>query len=129
MHPYINTAIKAARSAGNIIARTADRIDRVEISNKGAPNDFVTSIDRASEAEIVGIIKKAYPDHGFLCEESGVMPGTNINEVVWIIDPLDGTFNFIHGFPYVNISIAVQVRGAVQRPAKRHCVDGYSPWH
>lgn len=124
MHPYINTAIKAARSAGNIIARTADRIDRVEISNKGAPNDFVTSIDRASEAEIVGIIKKAYPDHGFLCEESGVMPGTNINEVVWIIDPLDGTFNFIHGFPYVNISIAVQVRGVVEHAVVYNPING-----
>lgn len=114
MHPYLNTAIKAARSAGNIIARSIDRIDRIEIANKGAPNDFVTSIDRASEVEIISIIKKAYPDHSFLCEESGAETGSNSNQVVWIIDPLDGTFNFIHGIPYINISIAVQIRGVVE---------------
>jgi myo-inositol-1(or 4)-monophosphatase len=115
MHPYLNTAIKAARSAGTIIARSADRIDRIEIASKGAANDFVTSIDLASEAEIISIIKKAYPDHGFLGEESGLDNGTNnTNQVIWIIDPLDGTFNFIHGIPYINISIAVQIRGVVE---------------
>jgi len=115
MHPYLNTAIKAARSAGTIIARSADRIDRIEIASKGAANDFVTSIDLAAEAEIISIIKKAYPDHGFLGEESGLDSGTNnSNQVVWVIDPLDGTFNFIHGIPYINISIAVQIRGVVE---------------
>lgn len=114
MHPYLNTAIKAARSAGQIIARAADRIDRVEISTKQVPNDFVTSVDKASELEIINTIKKAYPDHGILAEESGAQAGTNINQVVWIIDPLDGTLNFIHGFPQFSVSIAVQIRGVVE---------------
>lgn len=114
MHPYLNIAIKAARSAGNMIARSIDRIDRIEISTKANANDFVTSVDRSAEAEIINIIKKAYPDHGFLGEETGSHAGTNINQVVWIIDPLDGTLNFVHGFPQVSVSIAVQVRGVVE---------------
>ena len=80
---------KLARSAGTIMVRAMDRLDRFEITNKGAQNDFVTSIDKAAEAEIIHIIKKAYPDHGILAEESGLQLGTNINNVVWIIDPLD----------------------------------------
>jgi myo-inositol-1(or 4)-monophosphatase len=114
MHPYLNTAIKAARSAGNIIARSMDRIDRIEIESKKNANDLVTSIDKASEAEIIGIINKAYPDHGILGEESGSQAGSNAQQVVWIIDPLDGTLNFVHGFPHFSISIAVQIRGVVE---------------
>lgn len=114
MHPYLNTAIKAARSAGQIIARSADRIDRLEISTKSTPNDLVTSVDKAAEAEIINIVKKAYPDHGILGEETGLTVGTNINQVVWIIDPLDGTLNFVHGVPQFAVSIGVQIRGVVE---------------
>ncbi len=114
MHPYLNTAIKAARSGGTIIARAMDMRDRIEISSKGAPNDFVTSVDRASEAEIIKIISKAYPDHGILGEETGVHEGSNPNNVVWIIDPLDGTLNFIHGLPQFSVSIGVQIKGVLE---------------
>src|SRR5690242_3430752 len=114
MHPYLNIAIKAARSAGQIIARSTDRIDRLEIGTKKNANDLVTSIDRAAEAEIIGIIKKAYPDHGIIGEESGIEVGSNINEVNWIIDPLDGTLNFVHGFPQFSVSIGVQIRGVLE---------------
>jgi len=114
MHPYLNIAIKAARSAGNIIVRSMDRLDRIDISTKSGPNDFVTSVDRASEAEIINTIMKAYPDHGILGEESGGHVGTNINEVVWIIDPLDGTMNFVHSFPHFAISIGIQIRGVME---------------
>lgn len=114
MHAYLNTAIKAARSAGQIIARAADRIDRIEVTAKSSVNDLVTSVDRAAEAEIISIIKKAYPDHGILGEESGSIVGTNINEVLWIIDPLDGTLNFVHGFPQFCVSIGIQIRGVME---------------
>jgi myo-inositol-1(or 4)-monophosphatase len=114
MHPYLNIAIKAARSAGNIIVRSMDRLDRIEIASKGAINDFVTSVDRASEAEIIHHIQKAYPDHAILGEETGSHAGSNINDVVWIIDPLDGTLNFVHGFPQFSISIGVQIRGIME---------------
>jgi myo-inositol-1(or 4)-monophosphatase len=114
MHPYLNIAIKAARAAGTLIARSMDRMDRIEITSKGAANDFVTNIDRAAEAEIIHIIKKAYPDHGILGEESGAEEGTNINNVVWIIDPIDGTLNFIHGFPQFCVSIGVQIKGIME---------------
>lgn len=114
MHPYLNTAIKAARSAGQIIARSVDRIDRLEIATKKTANDLVTSVDKASEAEIISIIKKAYPDHGIIGEESGVEVGSNVNQVVWIIDPLDGTLNFVHGVPQFCVSIAVQIKGVVE---------------
>lgn len=115
MHPYLNIAIKAARSAGQIIARSVDRIDRLEIATKKNANDLVTSVDTASEAEIIHTIKKAYPDHSILGEESGVIESpNNINQVVWIIDPLDGTLNFVHGVPQFCVSIAVQVKGVVE---------------
>lgn len=114
MHPYLNIAIKAARSAGQIIARSVDRIDRLEVATKKNANDLVTNIDKAAEAEIISIIKKAYPDHGILGEETGTTVGTNLNNVVWIIDPLDGTLNFVHGFPQFSISIAIQIKGVVE---------------
>ncbi len=114
LHPYLNTAVTAARSAGRIITRAVDRIDRLEVNTKSAFNDLVTSADKASEEEIISIIRKAYPDHGILGEESGSMPGTNINEVEWIIDPIDGTLNFVHGYPYFCVSIGIKIRGVVQ---------------
>jgi myo-inositol-1(or 4)-monophosphatase len=114
MHPYLNIAVKAARSAGTIMVRALDRRDRLGVTSKGAPNDFVTNVDRAAEAEIIHIIKKAYPDHGIYAEESGVQAGTNINNVVWIIDPLDGTLNYIHGIPHFCVSIGIQIRGVIE---------------
>jgi len=114
MHPYLNTAVKAARSAGNIIARAADRIDRIEVSMKKNANDLVTTIDRAAEAEIISIINKAYPDHGILGEETGEHTGSNPNQVVWIIDPIDGTLNFVHGIPHFAVSIGIQIRGVLE---------------
>lgn len=114
MHPYLNTAIKAARSAGTIMVRAFDRPDKLEIANKGAPNDYVSNVDKAAEAEIIYHIKKAYPDHGILAEESGAQQGTNPNDVIWIIDPLDGTFNYIHGIPHFCVSIGIQIRGVME---------------
>lgn len=111
MHPLVTIAENAARSAGQIIVRAADRLDRVTVYEK-AHNDFVTDIDQKAEAEIISVIHKAYPDHQILSEESGVLGKDN--DVVWIIDPLDGTRNFIHGLPHFCVSIAVQVRGKIE---------------
>jgi len=104
MHPLLNIAIRAARNAGEIITRSAERIDTLNIEVKAA-NDFVSEVDRKAEAEIIETIHKAYPEHGILAEESGIKEG---NEYTWIIDPLDGTTNFLHGFPQYSVSIAVK---------------------
>ena len=110
MHPLLNIAVRAARRAGSIINRAALDGSALKVRSK-RPNDFVTQIDSAAEDAIIGIVRKAYPDHGFLAEESGATPGDA--EYVWIIDPLDGTTNFIHGFPQYCVSIAVQQRGGL----------------
>src|SRR6266702_2469593 len=110
MHPLLNIAVRAARRAGSIINRAALDGSALKVRSKRA-NDFVTQIDSAAEDAIIGIVRKAYPDHGFLAEESGATPGDA--EYVWIIDPLDGTTNFIHGFPQYCVSIAVQQRGGL----------------
>ena len=110
MHPILNIAVRAARKAGNIINRAAVDSGSITVRSKRA-NDFVTQVDQASEQAIIEIVKKAYPDHGFLAEESGKSGGTA--ETVWIIDPLDGTTNFIHGFPQYCVSIGVQHRGVL----------------
>ncbi|MBP6020085.1 MAG: inositol monophosphatase [Burkholderiaceae bacterium] len=117
MHPMLNTAIKAARRAGAIINRASLDLDRLQVARKG-PRDYVTEIDRAAEEAIVDILATAYPEHGFLCEESGVQPAQGqaddeVPEFQWIIDPLDGTTNFIHGFPTYAVSIALAQRGQV----------------
>ena len=104
MHPMLNIAIRAARQAGTIISRSVDYIDTITVMTK-AKNDFVTEIDQKAEREIIEVISKSYPDHGFMAEESGTIPG---NEYIWIIDPLDGTTNFINGFPHFAVSIALQ---------------------
>ncbi|MEM9243711.1 MAG: inositol monophosphatase family protein [Pseudomonadota bacterium] len=107
MHPFLNTAVKAARAAGDIITQYVDRIDRVKITEK-QQNDFVTHVDVASENCIKDIILKAYPDHAILGEESGLQnTENNSDDNCWIIDPLDGTLNFIHGFPHFCVSIAM----------------------
>ena len=108
----LTTAVKAARKAGNIINRGARDIDLLKVDTKG-PKDFVSEIDRAAEAAIVQTLLGAYPDHAILAEE-GTAKGENAKaEHVWIIDPLDGTTNFLHGFPQYCVSIALAHRGQV----------------
>ena len=111
MHPYLNTAVKAARRAGDIIVRGLNRIEGVQSTAKGH-NDFVTSIDHAAEAAIIETLRDAYPGHGYLAEESGETKGDG--SIVWIIDPLDGTTNFMHSFPQFAVSIACQLEGRIE---------------
>jgi myo-inositol-1(or 4)-monophosphatase len=114
MHPMVNTAVKAARRAGSLINRGALDIDRIAIARK-QPMDFVTEVDRAAEQAIIDILKEAYPDHAILAEESGAFePKDLAAEYTWIIDPLDGTTNFIHGFPQYAVSIGCTFRGQLQ---------------
>ncbi len=114
LHPMLNTAIKAARSAGAIINRASLDLDMLKITTKSA-NDFVTEVDTKAEAIIIETLLGAYPGHGILAEESGREHGAKDSEFVWIIDPLDGTTNFIHGFPVYSVSIALAFRGQVQQ--------------
>jgi myo-inositol-1(or 4)-monophosphatase len=112
MHPMLTTAVKAARRAGNVINRGARDLDLLKVSSKG-PKDFVSEVDHAAEAAIVETLLGAYPSHAILAEE-GTAKGENANaEYVWIIDPLDGTTNFLHGFPQYCVSIALEHRGVV----------------
>ena len=111
----LNVAIKAARAAGAIINRAALDVESVRVSTKQT-NDFVTEIDQAAEESIIETLLTAYPDHGIHAEESGVQSGRGRDkDFVWIIDPLDGTTNFIHGFPTYCVSIALAVRGKVEQ--------------
>ncbi|MGO4328382.1 inositol monophosphatase family protein [Cupriavidus sp. 2TAF22] len=112
MHPMLNIAVKAARKAGSVINRASMDVDRVHVSRK-QHNDFVTEVDRAAEAAIIEIIRTAYPEHAILAEESGQSwaEGEETSEYVWVIDPLDGTTNFIHGFPQYCVSIAQLHKG------------------
>lgn len=114
LHPMVNVAVKAARTAGSIINRAALDIESVRVSQKKA-NDFVTEVDQAAEAAIIETLLAAYPGHGILAEESGNAHGAQDSEYVWIIDPLDGTTNFIHGLPVYCVSIALAVRGKIEQ--------------
>jgi len=109
MHPFVNTAVKAARRAGSVIVRHLDRLDRIDIEKKGH-NDYVSEVDRKAETEILGVIQTAYPDHAIIAEESGKQQGARYE---WIIDPLDGTTNFLHGYPQFAVSIAVREAGRI----------------
>jgi myo-inositol-1(or 4)-monophosphatase len=111
-HPMLNVAVRAARAAGAIINRAALDIESVRIKQKQV-NDFVTEVDAAAEQAIIEIILEAYPNHGILAEESGNSQGNKFSDHIWIIDPLDGTTNFIHGFPVYCVSIALQIKGKV----------------
>ena len=113
LHPMVNVAVKAARAAGSIINRAALDIESVRVSQKKA-NDFVTEVDQAAEAAIIETLLTAYPGHGIWAEESGREYGAKDSEFVWIIDPLDGTTNFIHGLPTYCVSIALATRGKVE---------------
>ena len=108
MHPMLNIAVRAARRAGSIINRAALDGSGLEVRAKRA-NDFVTQVDHAAEHAIIEIVRKAYPDHAVLAEESGITAGEA--DYQWIIDPLDGTTNFIHGFPQYCVSIGIRHRG------------------
>jgi myo-inositol-1(or 4)-monophosphatase len=110
----LNVAVKAARAAGALINRAALDVEAVRVSAKQT-NDFVTEVDHAAEAAIIETLLTAYPGHGILAEESGSEHGAKDSEFVWIIDPLDGTTNFIHGFPFYCVSIALAVRGKVEQ--------------
>ena len=109
-HPLLNIAVRAARQAGDVIARNIDRADAFTVSEKAA-NDYVTAIDKTAEKRIIDTVRRSHPDHAFLAEESGVH---GRSEYQWIIDPLDGTANFVHGFPHVAVSIAVRHRGRLE---------------
>jgi len=110
MHPLLNIAVRAARRAGEIIVRSLVRLESLEVTSKGR-NDYVSEIDRAAEREIIEIVRKHYPEHAILAEESG---RSGEHDTVWIIDPLDGTTNFLHGFPVFAVSIAVEQRGRLE---------------
>ncbi|SDM60223.1 myo-inositol-1(or 4)-monophosphatase [Oryzisolibacter propanilivorax] len=113
LHPMLNVAIKAARAAGALINRAALDVEAVRISQKQI-NDFVTEVDHAAEGAIIDTLLTAYPQHGILAEESGRERGNPRSDFVWVIDPLDGTTNFIHGFPVYCVSIALMVKGRVE---------------
>jgi myo-inositol-1(or 4)-monophosphatase len=110
MQPLLNIAVRAARRAGDLIVRNVDRVPSLGVRSKSR-NDFVSEIDHMAEREIIETIRRSHPDHGFLGEESGRSGG---DEFVWIIDPLDGTTNFLHGFPVFAVSVAVQHRGRLE---------------
>ncbi len=114
LHPMLNTAIKAARAAGAIINRGSQELDLLTVTRKG-PNDFVSEVDKAAETVIIDILLGAYPGHGILAEESGREHGAKSSEFTWIIDPLDGTTNFLHGLPVYCVSIALAYRDVVQQ--------------
>src|SRR3984893_12881693 len=108
MHPMLNTAVKAARKAGGIITRPSSDLDKLTVRRK-RQNDFVSEVDHAAEDAIISILREAYPDHGILAEESGTR--NEGAEYVWVIDPLDGTTNFLHGFPQYCVSIGLLHKG------------------
>lgn len=113
MHPMLNIGVRAARAAGNVIIRNMDRVDTLQIDRKQR-NDFVSEVDRHAEAEVISILKKAYPDHAILGEESG-RHGPEDSEYLWVVDPLDGTTNFLHGFPHFNVSIALKHKNRTEQ--------------
>lgn len=103
MHPMLNTAVKAARRAGKVIMRYANQLDRLTVESKGR-NDFVSQVDRDAEAEIINVIHRAYPDHAILAEETGQQ---GKSDYLWIVDPLDGTTNYLHAYPQYAVSIGI----------------------
>ena len=113
MHPSLRIAVEAAHQAGKLIVQKFQRVDLLTISQK-AHSDFVTEVDQAAEQLIIQRLKKSFPTHAFLAEESGETRGKD-DEYVWIIDPLDGTTNFIHGFPHFAVSIALQHKGKLEQ--------------
>lgn len=123
MQPLLNIAISAARQAGDIIIRHMDQLDRIKITAKSA-EEYFSEVDVKAEQAIINTIHKAYPEHGIIAEESGLQ--NEDAECVWIIDPLDGTSNYLHGFPFFSVSIAIRVKnriehGVVYDPLRHEC--------
>ncbi|RZS52248.1 myo-inositol-1(or 4)-monophosphatase [Sphaerotilus mobilis] len=114
LHPMLNIAVKAARAGGAVISRASQDVDRLTVTSKGH-NDFVTEVDQAAEAAVIDVILQAYPNHAILAEESGREHGSKHSDYTWIIDPLDGTTNFIHGYPQYAVSIALAYKGKVEQ--------------
>ncbi len=110
MHPMLNIAVRAARGAGNVLLRYYDRVDSLKVTTKGK-NEFVSEVDRAAEQIIIETLRNSYPNHAILAEESGRSEG---NEYEWVIDPLDGTTNYLHGFPQFSVSIALKHKGVLE---------------
>jgi myo-inositol-1(or 4)-monophosphatase len=110
MHPMLNIAVRAARNAGDLIQRSRENVGRMTIHQKSR-HDFVSEVDYKAEQEIINIIRNAFPDHAILAEESGEHQG---NDYIWVIDPLDGTTNYLHGFPQYAVSIALKVKGKIE---------------
>ena len=111
MHPMLNNGIRAARAAGDLIVQHLDRLQGLTITEKSR-NDFVSEVDRRAERIIIDMLHKAYPDHAILAEESGAQ---GQSDFCWIIDPLDGTTNFLHGFPQFAVSIALEHKGVLDQ--------------
>ncbi len=111
MQPILKTAITAARRAGSVITQAMDRQDHFQVQQKGY-NDFVTEVDKKAEKVIIDTLRQSYPDYSILAEETGMQEG--VQDCCWIIDPLDGTTNFIHGYPQFGVSIALQCRGKLE---------------
>ena len=112
MHPMLNIAVRAARAAGRIISKAYENLDELEVDVKGV-SDFVTQIDKEAEATIIESIKKSYPEHSFIGEESGILKGDE--DFIWVIDPLDGTTNFIKGIPHFAVSIGLLYKGKIDQ--------------
>ncbi|MFJ1267396.1 inositol monophosphatase family protein [Legionella lytica] len=124
MEPLLNIAVNAARQAGDIIIRHMEQVEHLKVTSKG-PNDFFSEVDIKAEQAIINTIRKAYPDHGIMAEESGMQEGTD-EDAVWIIDPLDGTSNYLHGFPFFSVSIALRIKGRIEHgviydPLRHEC--------
>lgn len=113
MHACLNVAVMAARKGGNSLLRSLKNLDRIKVEQKGR-NDFVSDADRNAERAVIDTILKHYPDHAILAEESGTH---GESDHLWIIDPLDGTTNFLHGFPVFCVSIALSVKGRIEHAA------------
>lgn len=113
MHPFINIAVNAARRAGKIMLQASQRLDKLQVVEKTSAQDLVTNIDHVVEADIIETINRAYPRHCIVAEETGTITNSD-TEIVWIIDPIAGTNNFVHGFPHYCVAIAVQRKGIVE---------------
>ncbi len=111
MHPMLNIAVRAARSAGRILLRYLEHTDGIAVTDKRR-NDFVSEIDRSAEEAIIRELRSKYPDHAILAEESGERQGSDFQ---WVIDPLDGTTNYLHGFPQFSVSIALKYRNRLEQ--------------
>ena len=110
----LNIAVRAARRAGDVINRSRERLDAIEVHRKGR-QDYVSEVDIQAERAIIDTLTQAYPDHGILAEESGSSDAVDEKECIWIIDPLDGTMNYLHGYPQFAVSIALQVKGVLDQ--------------